>query len=170
MSKKIPANQNDKRGYRTASEYAAQAAARIQINENGFIDINKVVHENNELRHKVVYIGSRCEQVESELTQTKEYLNSELRKATDKTDDIIKEKVELEEKYKELEKRCAALDLELIESKDRNDELENELMAIRQLQVQRYREFLNPLSANGSSDEEESWPDSSMLPRETTII
>ena len=55
---------------------------------------NKVVHENNELRHKVVYIGSRCEQVEAELTQTKEYLNSELRKATDKTDDIIKEKVE----------------------------------------------------------------------------
>ena len=54
---------------------------------------NKVVHENNELRHKVVYIGSRCEQVEAELTQTKEYLNSELRKATDKTDDIIKEKV-----------------------------------------------------------------------------
>lgn len=47
--------------------------------------------------------------------------------------------VELEEKYKELEKRCAALDLELIEAKDRNDELENELMAIRQLQVQRYR-------------------------------
>ena len=123
MSKKVPANQNDKRGYRTASEYAAQAAARIQINENGFIDIvsllpefrpteltsfdlwkilrpvnielfqNKVVHENNELRHKVVYIGSRCEQVEAELTQTKEYLNSELRKATDKTDDIIKEKV-----------------------------------------------------------------------------
>ena len=54
---------------------------------------NKVVHENNELRHKVVYIGSRCEQVEAELTQTKEYLNSELRKATDKTDDIIKDKV-----------------------------------------------------------------------------
>ena len=39
MSKKVPTNQNDKRGYRTASEYAAQAAARIQINENGFIDI-----------------------------------------------------------------------------------------------------------------------------------
>ena len=39
MSKKVPANQTDKRGYRTASEYAAQAAARIQINENGFIDI-----------------------------------------------------------------------------------------------------------------------------------
>ena len=38
MSKKM-SPQNDKRGYRTASEYAAQAAARIQINENGFIDI-----------------------------------------------------------------------------------------------------------------------------------
>ena len=37
--KKMAQNQNDKRGYRTASEYAAQAAARIQINENGFIDI-----------------------------------------------------------------------------------------------------------------------------------
>ena len=33
----------DKRGYRTASEYAAAAAARIQVNENGFVDINKVV-------------------------------------------------------------------------------------------------------------------------------
>ena len=28
-----------KRGYRTASEYASQAAARIQINDSGFIDI-----------------------------------------------------------------------------------------------------------------------------------
>ena len=47
--------------------------------------------------------------------------------------------MELEEKYKELEKRCAALDLELIEARDRSDELEGELCAIRQLQVQRYR-------------------------------
>ena len=47
--------------------------------------------------------------------------------------------LELEEKYKELEKRCAALDLELIEARDRSDELEGELCAIRQLQVQRYR-------------------------------
>ena len=45
MSKKVPANQNDKRGYRTASEYAAQAAARIQINENGFIDIVSLLPE-----------------------------------------------------------------------------------------------------------------------------
>ena len=36
MSKRV---ENQKRGYRTASEYAAQAAARIQINENGYIDI-----------------------------------------------------------------------------------------------------------------------------------
>ena len=46
MSKKVPANQNDKRGYRTASEYAAQAAARIQINENGFIDIVSFCYRN----------------------------------------------------------------------------------------------------------------------------
>ena len=52
-----------------------------------------MVHENNELRHKVVYIGSRCEQVEAELTQTKEYLNSEIRKANDKTEEVKKEKV-----------------------------------------------------------------------------
>ena len=38
MSKRIETQQS-KRGYRTASEYAAQAAARIQINENGYIDI-----------------------------------------------------------------------------------------------------------------------------------
>merc|ERR1711970_824180 len=138
MSKKVPPNQNDKRGYRTASEYAAQAAARIQINENGFIDINKVVHENNELRHKVVYIGSRCEQVESELIQTKDYLNSEIKKHSDQTDKVKKEKSELEDKWKDAEKRCAALDLELIEAKERADELENELCQIRQLQVQRY--------------------------------
>merc|ERR1711970_1085136 len=150
MSKKVPPNQNDKRGYRTASEYAAQAAARIQVNENGFVDINKVVHENNELRHKVVYIGSRCEQIEAEYTQTKDYLNSELKKANDLTEVARQEKLDLEEKYKELEKRCAALDLELIEARDRSDELEGELCAIRQLQVQRYREFLNPLSTNGS--------------------
>jgi len=37
MSKRTENGQ--KRGYRTASEYAAQAAARIQINENGYIDI-----------------------------------------------------------------------------------------------------------------------------------
>ena len=42
---------------------------------------NKVVQENNELRHKVVYLGSRCEQVEAELVQTKDYLQSEISKA-----------------------------------------------------------------------------------------
>ena len=52
-----------------------------------------MVHENNELRHKVVYIGSRCEQVESELIQTKEYLNSEVKKANERTDQAKKEKV-----------------------------------------------------------------------------
>ena len=46
----LDAKQQQIRGYRTASEYAAAAAARIQVNENGFVDINKVVHENNELR------------------------------------------------------------------------------------------------------------------------
>ena len=46
------------------------------------------MHENNELRHKVVYIGSRCEQIEAEYIQTKEYLNSELKKANDRTDQV----------------------------------------------------------------------------------
>ena len=54
MSKKVPANQNDKRGYRTASEYAAQAAARIQINENGFIDIVSFVIRNSGPESKLV--------------------------------------------------------------------------------------------------------------------
>ena len=39
------------------------------------------MQENNELRHKVVYLGSRCEQVEAELVQTKDYLQSEISKA-----------------------------------------------------------------------------------------
>lgn len=159
-----------KRGYRTASEYAAQAAARIQINENGYIDINKVVHENNELRHKVVYLGSRCEQIEAEFIQTKDYLNSEIAKAKGETTKVQENKTRLDGRVGELENRIAALDLELIESRDRSDDLEAELRTVRQLQVQRYREFLNPLNTAGSSDEEESWSDTSLLPRETTII
>ena len=61
-------------------------------------------------------------------------------------------------------------DLELIEARERSEDLEAELRTVRQLQVQRYREFLNPLNTAGSSDEEESWSDTSLLPRETTII
>ena len=45
------------------------------------------------LRHKVVYIGSRCEQIEAEYTQTKDYLNSELKKANDQTEVVRQEKV-----------------------------------------------------------------------------
>jgi len=167
MSKRV---ENQKRGYRTASEYAAQAAARIQINENGYIDINKVVQENNELRHKVVYLGSRCEQVEAELVQTKDYLQSEISKAKAETTKVEEDKSQSKAKIAQLETRIAALDLELIEARERSEDLEAELRTVRQLQVQRYREFLNPLNTAGSSDEEESWSDTSLLPRETTII
>ena len=41
----------------------------------------------------MVYIGSRCEQIEAEYTQTKEYLNSELKKANDQTEAVRQEKV-----------------------------------------------------------------------------
>ena len=47
------------------------------------------------IRHKVVYIGSRCEQIEAEYTQTKEYLNSELKKANDQTEAVRQEKVDI---------------------------------------------------------------------------
>ena len=47
------------------------------------------------IRHKVVYIDSRCEQIEAEYTQTKEYLNSELKKANDQTEAVRQEKVDI---------------------------------------------------------------------------
>ena len=43
----------------------------------------------------MVYIGSRCEQIEAEYTQTKEYLNSELKKANDQTEAVRQEKVDI---------------------------------------------------------------------------
>lgn len=159
-----------KRGYRTASEYASQAAARIQINDSGFIDINKVVHENTELRHKVVYLGSRCEQLEVELAQTKDYLKSEIQKEKNQTQKNQETVQTQQESLKEFEKRVASLDLELMEAKERADDVERELRAVRQLQAQRYREFLNPLNTAGSDSDEDSWSDTSIMPRETTII
>lgn len=41
-----------KRGYRTASEYASQAAARIQINDSGFIDIVSYFFNSKKLKLK----------------------------------------------------------------------------------------------------------------------
>jgi|SaaInlStandDraft_1057018.scaffolds.fasta_scaffold147881_1 hypothetical protein len=41
-----------KRGYRTASEYASQAAARIQINDSGFIDIVRYFFNSKKLKLK----------------------------------------------------------------------------------------------------------------------
>ena len=86
-----------------------------------------MVHENNELRHKVVYLGSRCEQIEAEFTASKDYLNSEIQKAKNETLIFEKTKMKTDEKVKELEKRVKELDLELIEAKDRCEDLDSEL-------------------------------------------
>ncbi|CAG5094284.1 Oidioi.mRNA.OKI2018_I69.XSR.g13420.t1.cds [Oikopleura dioica] len=98
---------------------------------------NKVVQENTELRHKVVYLGSRCEQLEVELAQTKDYLKSEIQKEKSLTQKE-QETVQVQQaNLKELEKRIASLDLELMEAKERADDVERELRAVRQLQAQR---------------------------------
>ena len=92
------------------------------------------MQENNELRHKVVYLGSRCEQVEAEFIQTKDYLNSEIQKAKSETAKVEENKKRLDSRIQELENRIASLDLELIEARDRSDDLEAELRTVRQLQ------------------------------------
>ena len=70
-----------------------------------------MVQENTELRHKVVYLGSRCEQLEVELAQTKDYLKSEIQKEKNLTQKE-QETVQVQQaNLKELEKRIASLDL-----------------------------------------------------------
>ena len=57
MSKRV---ENQKRGYRTASEYAAQAAARIQINENGYIDIVCIFYFNRYATSEWIKVNKQC--------------------------------------------------------------------------------------------------------------
>ena len=59
----------------------------------------------------MVYLGSRCEQLEVELAQTKDYLKSEIQKEknqTQKNQETVKTQ---QESLKEFEKRVASLDL-----------------------------------------------------------
>lgn len=69
------------------------------------------MHENTELRHKVVYLGSRCEQLEVELAQTKDYLKSEIQKEKNQTQKNQETVQTQQESLKEFEKRVASLDL-----------------------------------------------------------
>ena len=48
-----------KRGYRTASEYASQAAARIQINDSGFIDIVSFFVNTQTLKVKRIRLSTK---------------------------------------------------------------------------------------------------------------
>ena len=59
----------------------------------------------------MVYLGSRCEQLEVELAQTKDYLKSEIQKEKNLTQKE-QETVQVQQaNLKELEKRIASLDL-----------------------------------------------------------